>query len=231
MTADERVSCIIPVFNGARYLAESIHSALSQSRSIDEVIVVDDGSTDNTFSVVAEFGGAVRYVRQDNAGPAAARNRGVGLTNAEFITFLDADDLWHPEKTAVQLAAFADDPELLVCVAHVENFASPDVPAERQLPTFEARAKPVAGYVTPCLMARRAAFDTIGLFDATLMHADSQHWFREARRLGVKERLLSAVLLQRRLHETNRSRTHAAESRLEFLRALKAGLDATRGVA
>ena len=86
------ISCIVPVYNGARFLAEALESILAQSLPPDEIIVVDDGSTDDTPAVVAAYG-TVDYVRQENRGPAAARNRGVTLARGDFLSFLDADDL------------------------------------------------------------------------------------------------------------------------------------------
>ena len=222
------ISCVLPVFNGETYLAETIESVLQQTVAIGEVIVVDDGSTDATVEICRSFGNRIRVMSQANAGPAVARNTGVAHANGEFVTFQDADDLWLPEKTAVQLRAFAEDPELQYCVGHVENFLSPDVPVEQHLPEYSARAKPLAGYTTPCLMVRREVFETVGLFNANLKHTDAGEWFKRARALKVRERLLPDVLTKRRLHIANRSRVFADESRAEFLQMLKSGLDARR---
>jgi glycosyltransferase involved in cell wall biosynthesis len=107
------VSCIVPVFNGERYLAEALDSVLGQTYRALEVIVVDDGSTDGTPAVVRTFGARVRCVTQPNAGLAAARNRGLAAATAELVAFLDADDLWLPEKIACQMERFRAHPELL----------------------------------------------------------------------------------------------------------------------
>lgn len=222
------ISCIIPVHNGQTYIAETIESVLQQTVPTDDVIVVNDGSTDNTVAICQSFGKRIRILTQANAGPAVARNTGIANATGQFITFQDADDLWSPEKNEIQLRAFAEDPELMLCVAHVENFLSPDVPADQHLPEFAARAKPMAGYTTPCLMARREVFDVVGVFNVNLKHTDAGEWFKRARALKIRERLLPDVLVQRRLHVTNRSRVFADESRAEFLQMLKAGIDARR---
>ncbi|MEO7361502.1 MAG: glycosyltransferase family A protein [Gemmatimonadaceae bacterium] len=223
------MSCVIPVFNGQQYIGETIESVLQQSVSVDDVIVVDDGSTDDTAQIVRSFGNRVRLIPQNNAGPAAARNHGVQAATGAFLTFQDADDLWCSEKNALQLGAFADDPSLMICVGHIENFTSPDVPADMQLPEFSARAKPLAGYTTPGMMVRAEVFGVVGPFNEALKHTDAGEWFKRARAVGVRERLLPDVVVRRRLHINNRSRVFADESRAEFLQMLKAGLDSRRG--
>ena len=98
------ISVIIPAYNAGKYLAEAIESALKQTVSPCEIIVVDDGSTDNTNKIVQSYGGKIRYICQANAGPAAARNTGVQAARCDWIAFLDADDIWFPDKIALQLA-------------------------------------------------------------------------------------------------------------------------------
>src|SRR5712664_390476 len=121
------ISCIIPVFNGERYLREALDSILAQTHRPVEIIVADDGSSDGTAAVVASYGDHVHYLHQPNAGPAAARNLGLSAARGEFVAFLDADDLWHPEKLVHQRARFQARPELDLCVTHVQNFLIPEL--------------------------------------------------------------------------------------------------------
>src|SRR5690242_6106612 len=104
------ISCIIPVYNGERYIKESIDSVLAQTYGTLELIVVDDGSIDGTAEVVTHYGERLRYVRQANGGTAAACNHGLSLAQGEFMAFQAADDVWHPEKLARQMARFAARP-------------------------------------------------------------------------------------------------------------------------
>jgi glycosyltransferase involved in cell wall biosynthesis len=104
------VSAVIPVHNGERYLREALDSALGQSRPADEVIVVDDGSTDGTPRLLEAYAGRVRVLRQANAGVAAARNRGLREAKGDFAAFLDADDRWLPGKLAAAAAALERHP-------------------------------------------------------------------------------------------------------------------------
>ncbi len=103
------VSVIIPAWNAARTVGETIRSALGQTHRPIEVVVVDDGSTDETAAVVSSFGAAVRYVRQKNSGAAAARNLGIERSSGEFVALLDADDLWLPDKLERQVRTLRAD--------------------------------------------------------------------------------------------------------------------------
>lgn len=109
-----KISVIIPTYNRREFLARAIDSVLDQSWQDFELIVVDDGSTDGTARSVAGYGVQVRYLYQENRGPAAARNTGVRAAEGEFIAFLDSDDRFAPEKLAVQQAAMAARPEYLI---------------------------------------------------------------------------------------------------------------------
>ena len=99
-----KISVVIPVYNGALFIQGALQSVLNHTAPPIEIIVVDDGSTDGTTDVVRLVNSAVpiRYHRQDNQGPSVARNLGVSLASGDWIAFLDADDIWHPEKLAIQ---------------------------------------------------------------------------------------------------------------------------------
>ncbi len=101
-TAD--VAVVIPAYNAEKLLPRALRSVLTQTVAPREVLVVDDGSSDGTSDVARSFGAPVRCIRQENAGAAAARNRGIAEATAEWIAFLDADDWWEPERLALGLA-------------------------------------------------------------------------------------------------------------------------------
>jgi hypothetical protein len=106
-----RVSVVIPTYNRAQRIPAAIESVLGQDGSETEIVVVDDGSTDQTATVVRRFGERVRYVQQPNAGVGAARNTGIDHATGEFISFLDSDDRWQPFKLSMQLALFKARPD------------------------------------------------------------------------------------------------------------------------
>lgn len=113
------VSVVIPTYNRSSSVRESIESALAQTHREIEVIVVDDGSTDDTAAVLASYGGRIRAVRQDNAGPSAARNRGFRESRGAILAFLDSDDTWLPDKIARQVALMErGGPEMACCVCN-----------------------------------------------------------------------------------------------------------------
>ena len=222
------VSCIIPVFNGERYLDETIGSVLAQTYAPTEPIVVDDGSTDGTRDLVQAYGARVRYLHQPNAGHAAARNRGLAEATGELVAFLDADDLWHREKLERQMTRFRARPDLDVCVTYVSNFWSPDLGGADRPPDDPDVTRPVPGYRSVTLLARMRAFDTVGPFDPALRHGNDTDWFLRAAECGLVMELLPDVLVRRRLHTANRSRRLAAASQREYLHIIKASLDRRR---
>src|SRR5437588_311798 len=108
------VSAAIPTFNAAAFLAEAVYSALGQSHRQVEVLVIDDGSTDDTEEVLRPFRQEIRYFRQDRAGPSAARNRGILNARGRYVAFLDADDVWLPEKLELQVGVMNRQPEVVL---------------------------------------------------------------------------------------------------------------------
>ena len=215
------ISCIVPVFNGERFLREAIDSILAQTYRPLEIIAVDDGSMDSTSAILASYGEPVHYIAQSNAGPATARNTGIHTATGDFIGFLDSDDLWHPAKLARQMARFDARPELDISVTHVQNFWMPELNEEKEHFLEHRRGQALPGYSTVTLLARRKLFDTIGVFDTTLKHGDDTDWFLRAEDQGAQIELLPEVLVYRRLHANNRSREWAARSRAEYLMLIK----------
>ena len=227
------VSCIVPVFNGERYLAEALDSILKQSYWPLEIIVVDDGSTDTTPAVAACYGDRIRYVRQDNAGAPAARNLGLRLAGGEFLAFLDSDDLWHPEKLERQMRRFEARPELDLCVTYLQNFWIAELKNEENRFKGHRLSQPLPGYVTQTLLARRSAFYRVGWFDESLKVGDPADWFLRAGEQGLVTEILPDVLVDRRMHGSNMSMqagTRRMTSRMQdsMLRVVKASLDRRR---
>lgn len=185
------VSVVIPAWNSERYLGRAIRSALVQTWPRLECLVVDDGSTDGTPSVIASFGDRIRSIRQENGGASAARNAGIAAARGQYIAFLDSDDYWLRTKLANQLAVFRTDPELVLVStgfrwigANVDPDAFDDAGPEFDLHSvrrFEGIERlleqPYLG--TPTVMVKTSTAQEVGGFDVKLPSAeDIDFYFR-----------------------------------------------------
>jgi glycosyltransferase involved in cell wall biosynthesis len=226
MTNGRSVSVVIPVYNGARYVGEAIESVLRQSARATEVLVVDDGSADDTARVVRAFEPHVRYHLQANQGAAAARNTGIGLTTGRFLAFLDADDRWHVDKLAKQLAAVDSRPQVDMVFCLVDEFVSPDSELAR---TGGAQArKSFPAYLPSGLLAKRRAFERAGLFATSFGVGEFIDWYARAMDVGLEGVVVPAPLLERRIHDANQGATKRDSYGAEYLKILKKTLDRRR---
>jgi len=223
-----KVSVIVPLYNGRRYVGEAIDSILGQTRPPDEVIVVDDGSTDGGADIVAGYGAAVRLLRQDNRGAPSALNAGLRVARGDVIAFLDHDDLWMPEKLALQCAALREDASLDGVFGHVQVFLSEDAPTLGG--RYAVSEVPLAGINKNSLLARRSALDRIGPFDEAMHTADFVPWWARAIALGFHYKMLETVLVGRRIHETNSGIVRRHEQQQEGLAGLRDALALRRAM-
>ncbi len=220
------VSVILPVYNGERYLAEAIESVLSQSYQSFELIVIDDGSTDRSREIAQSFP-LIKYVFQANRGVAAARNRGIEISRGEFLTFLDADDLWLPEKLALQMEAFEYDPALEIVTGHVEQFVSSELDLDAAK-KYSFPDKPLPGYSPIAIMVKRSAFEKTGLFHEEYQHGEAISWFSYALYKHTHILVLQDVVARRRIHGDNISLIKINEKSSVILRILKHSIDRKR---
>jgi len=225
--ADLLVSTVIPVYNGARYLAAAIDSVLAQTYRPLEIIVVDDGSTDNSAEIARSYPD-VRCIYQSNQGHGQAKNTGLATARGEFIAFLDADDLWTPDKLAVQVGYLLQHPQVDYVLAHMRVFLEPGVVWPPWLNQDHYMSDPV-GFLPGTLVARRAVFARTGGFDVSYRHANDSDWFFRARDTGVPMAVLPDVLLHRRIHSANLSHETRAVTE-ELLRALNSSLRRKRSL-
>jgi glycosyltransferase involved in cell wall biosynthesis len=214
------ISVVIPTWNRVGYLREAIASVLGQDYPHRELIVVDDGSTDATPQLLAEYGDQLTVVRQPNRGIAAARNAGVARAHGSFLAFLDDDDLWLSDKLSRQMQRFRAQPSIAVVHGHTEQFASPELSAE-----VRARFRHHDGQVLPAplpasMLARRTAFDQVGAFDEALSIGVEVDWYARLQDSGLGTVMLDAVLYRRRLHpgNINLTRAHEQRERVQVLR-------------
>lgn len=210
-----RVSVVIPVYNGARYFAHTIESVLAQTYSAKEIVVVDDGSLDSSQEVVARYlhHSNVRLITQKNAGVAAARNTGIRNTAGEYIALVDQDDIWLPDKLALQVGYLDEHPE--VALVH-SNIHFIDGVGERIPDPEWAWVAPTYGQVLPELiqwnrictctvLLRKSVLEQAGLFRQELAPSDDWDlWLRIAARHLIG--FVDTVTACYRVHQENESR-------------------------
>lgn len=214
METAETVSVVIPAYNCARYLPETIESALSQTLPPLEVIVIDDGSTDDTAEVLARYEGRISYIRQRNMGISAARNAGIRVARGTLIAFLDADDIWFPSILEQQREALS---RTGAGLAHTgfynwDSATGRKTPPARDNSLFDGHCYQKffwneTGDPTSAYMVRRSCFDAVGLFDEGIPGGcceDLELWTRISRRFPFT--YIATPLLLRRQHGGNITR-------------------------
>ena len=219
------VSVIIPVYNGARYLRAALESVFAQTYRPFEVIVVDDGSTDDS-GVIAQSFPDVHYINQANQGVAAARNNGIEAARGEFFAFLDQDDLWTPEKLKSQIALHLSNPDLGYTLTQQQFFLEPgeSLPAWFRKELFDSVH---TGWVLGTLVVRRSAFEKIGNFATGYSAASDGDWFFRAKASGIPMDVVPELLLLKRIHGANES-ARAKEILSELRKVVKSSLDRHR---
>jgi glycosyltransferase involved in cell wall biosynthesis len=191
----------MPVYNGERYLAEAVESLRRQSYTTWEAIIVDDGSTDGTEGVARGLEGRIRYVAQENQGPAAARNRGLGLARGQLIGFLDVDDLWPEDKLSIQVPYLLNDQGIDVALGrtlHLQLEQSEDGSEQ-----WRPLAAPFLARALGCGLFRLSAFERIGGFDPNLRYGEDLDWLLRARKAGLSIITIEETTLIYRIHHGN----------------------------
>jgi glycosyltransferase involved in cell wall biosynthesis len=197
--ADPLVTVIVPVYNGERYLRESLESTCAQEFDSYEVIVVDDGSTDSTAEIARSF--SVRYLRQENQGQGAAKNAGLNLARGRFIAFQDHDDVVPPTKLRVQAGYLLEHPETGCVLGRNEwIFEDGEPPAWM---TRDPIYGDLGGIQPGTAMIRIEDLRKVGGFDVTYRWWHYQNLFVRLREHGVRIEVLTDVVLIRRLHGKN----------------------------
>jgi glycosyltransferase involved in cell wall biosynthesis len=214
------ISVVIPAFNASKYIAETIRSVLRQSLPADEVLVIDDGSTDDTGAIAASFGPPVRVIRIPNSKLPAARNRGVNEAKGEWIAFIDADDLWEDNKLERQMQELSRHPEADLCyTGRVLLDESPDTPVLRDVINVPPAAKigeellHTNKFAPSCVVIRRSTFLAVGGHDTSLPYVEDWDLWLRLLKAGVKFVDCPEPLLRYRVHPDNM--THNAIPLLE----------------
>lgn len=215
---DALVSVVLPAYNCGKYISEALESALRQTYAPAEIIVVDDGSTDDTGGIIekyaARYPGRIRYLRQPNRGPSAARNAGIRTAKGEYIAFLDADDVWLGNKLECQIKEFtaSDTTGLVTCGRSIRGPAGmvgQFLPGINALDKNALMEKLMIMNVIgggSSVIVRKKCFDAAGLFDESLRVAeDWDMWLRICERFACRS--VDAPLIRYRMIRGSQSDT------------------------
>ena len=180
------ISVVIPARNAGRTIGETLESVRLQTHKPDEVVLVDDGSLDDTVAVAFRAFPGIRILRQPPAGVSRARNRGAEAATGAFIAFLDADDLWESAKLERQLerAAGDDAPHIVLC--KMQNFLSPELAGKQGVSEGDLEVR--TGYSAGCVFMARTDFLETGGFPEDREFYETVEWFERARARGTGKR-------------------------------------------
>lgn len=186
------VTVTIPVYNAEEHLADALASVLAQTYRHLDVVVVDDGSTDRSVEIARSFDDArCRVIEQANAGAPAARNTGVAASHGEMLAFLDADDVWAPDKIDVQVRAMAAQPDVAMVFGQYTSFSSGDAAVGDE---------PLPGYSLGTILAHRDRFREVGPLSTVWRVGDFIDWYGRAADLGLQHVMVAETVLLRRVH-------------------------------
>lgn len=213
-----KISVIIPVYNGEQFIARAIESVLAQTVKPFEIIVINDGSKDGTLNILNSYGGKIRAVSIPNGGVSNARNTGIKMAQGDCVAFLDADDVWHPNKLEQQLKAFEKYPDIGFCccnysifdtyrgvtVDHFTVLKNTEANFNEPLRQLPVKLLLTVNFVGTCsgVLIRKGLLDQVGAFNVSYKQSeDYELWLR----CGLKTNfiLLNEVLVDKKMHTSN----------------------------
>lgn len=224
------ISVIIPVFNGEDYLVETLESVLAQTYRPIEILIIDDGSTDQTAKISEEYRvrhPCIKYFFQENQGLAASRNQGISLAKAAFIAFVDADDIWLKDKLSSQIEILDQNPEAEMVSGKVRQFISPEIP-ECEHGKYHFHKNDVQTNMMGAALLKRVAFEKYGYFNPQFSIGQDMDWVLRTMEQGLKIVPLPKLVYYRRLHPKNLGRYRATENYKTRFKILKQIIDHRR---
>jgi glycosyltransferase involved in cell wall biosynthesis len=228
-TGTPTVSVVIPTYNRGWILKEAIDSVLSQDCDCFELIVVDDGSTDNTQEILSSYRDRIKVIRQENKGVSAARNKGIDSSSGTYIAFLDSDDLWLPGKLETQLEFFRNNPDALICQTEeiwvrTGRRVNPGKRHKKVSGFFFEKSLELCMVSPSAVMMKSDLFDKSGLFDETLPACeDYDMWLRINCRYPI-HLIDTLFIVKRGGHKDQLSRMHSLDKhRIRSIKKLLEG--------
>ncbi|MBN8822211.1 MULTISPECIES: glycosyltransferase family A protein [unclassified Spirosoma] len=220
----QSISVVIPVYNAAPYITECIESVLAQTYQPQQIIVINDGSTDQSLDKLMPYAqkGLIQLQTRENRGVSTTLNEAIDLAEGDLIAFLDADDVWLPHKLQQQLTCLQTNPSLDACFGYVRQFISPDLPSAVQA-GIHCPPEPQPGWLKQTMLIYRTAFGKTGLFNTLYHTGDFIDWFMRAKEAGLQYDMLPDTVTLRRLHRSGLA--SQPQYQKEFVHILKAALD------
>jgi len=214
-----RISVIIPVYNGDRFLGDAIASVIHQSLRPYEIIVVDDGSEDGTAAIAQSYT-QVKYFFQSNRGVSAARNSGIDLSTGSILTFLDHDDLMLPDSLKNRIDFLIQNPHIQCLIAKHESFQDKAAGNQKWIKPDEFDA---AHFGFGYLMVRRSFFEIVGKFNPEITMCENIDLLIRAQKMGVHFTKFPEVVVKKRVHAANVSR-NVDSAQLSLLRIIQTSI-------
>lgn len=213
------VSVIIPMYNAERFIIEAIESVRSQTVGPREILVVDDGSTDQSVAKVSDYDRTIPCIAQSNAGAASARGAGAQIAKGRFLAFLDADDLWLPEAIELRLAVLNERAGVDAVFGAVQQFLCETTPEplkkELQIHTGVEQARHPG-----CMLIRSEAYRGMGGFDPGIREGEMLDFASRFEAAGYVSHMLPDLIFRRRVHGAN-TVLHAKGREKAYLKALR----------
>lgn len=225
MSGKESISVIIPVYNAEKYVEEAVESVLNQTVQPEEIIIINDGSTDGSAEKAKEYEPDVKLISQENKGISGARNTGLRAADGNIIAFLDSDDIWTEDHLEVLLSALKKNKNCAIVCGYVRQFMSKDVDEnENRIPEG---AEIMPGYVVGASLIKKEVFEKIGLFNEDLILADTVDFFARAKDANLSIKIIDDIVLKRRIHTSNVGLRHR-DKRFDYTKVLMASIKRKR---
>jgi len=222
----------MPAYNAEKYVCEAMDSVFQQAYQPLEFIIINDGSTDDTEATIEQYinqhplSDHIQFHKQINNGVAATLNRGVSLARGQYIAFIDADDIWEPNKLSKQMAVIKKQPDLDMVFGHAQQFYSPELTkAERGKMRCPTSKEPAT--LQTAMLIKASSLQKLDGFNERWRKGHFLDWFSRAREKGLKYVTLPDVVYRRRLHTSNMG-IYMRDNYVDYVRILKASLDRRR---
>lgn len=225
MSDQSRVSVILPVRNGERFLREALESVVKQTYKPHEILVIDGSSTDASAGIARSFAG-VEVIPQPDTGLYQAFNQGVRRATGDYIAFIGSDDVWTPDKLRWQVDYLNATPSAQMVIGMAQFFLEPgyDFPKGLRPDLLDHE---IEGHMPEVVLVRRSVFDLNGLFDDSFALAGDVDWFTRNKDAGITPHVLPQLLTRKRLHDSNLM-TGAEKNNRELLRIMRRSVERQR---